>query len=121
MAAAGSAARVELRHESARLGARLFAGTAEAGFSNPGSTLTGGRTEMGGHATLKVAEPVRVIAEAIRSEDALTGGHREGAFLALEAKLAKALAVEVGLRHGKESAIPAQGTSAGLSVFGQSE
>ena len=117
---AGSAARLELRHESARFGARLFAGTADAGFSNPGSTLAAGRTEMGGQATLTVAAPVRVMAEAIRSEDALTGGHREGAFLALEAKLAKALAVEVGLRRGKESGIPAQGTSAGLSVFGQS-
>ncbi|HUU34845.1 MAG TPA: hypothetical protein VMW48_12340, partial [Vicinamibacterales bacterium] len=120
LAAEGSAARVELRHQSARLGGRIFAGTAAAGFSNPGSTLTSGRTEIGGQATLTLAEPLRVTAEAIRSEDALTGGHREGAFLALEAQLTKALAFEFGIRRGKESVQPAQGTSAGLSLFGQS-
>jgi len=113
----GVAGRVELRHDSKRLAARFFAGTSDPGFNNPASTLTGGRTELGGRGSFALAESFRVVGEAIRSEDRLTGGHREGAFLALERKFGRRFAVEFGVRRAKESLSPAQGTSVGISPF----
>ena len=114
----GTAARLELRHESRRLGARFFAGTSSPTFNNPASTLTGGRSEFSGHATLKVAKSMRLVGEAIRSEDKLTDGHREGAFLSLQTRLTKALGFEFGIRRSRESVNPAQGTSVGTPLFG---
>jgi uncharacterized repeat protein (TIGR01451 family) len=113
----GDAARVELRHESARVSARLFAGTSDEGFNNPASTLTGGRSEAGGRATVAVTEKVKLVGEAIRSEDRLTDGHREGALVSVEATLAKGLALEFGMRRATESLSPAQGTSVGVLPF----
>jgi hypothetical protein len=114
----GTAGRIELRHESRRVGARLFAGASSSGFNNPASTLTGGRSELSGHASYTVTKSVRLVGEAIRSEDKLTDGHREGALLSLETRLSKALGLEVGVRRSKESVNPAQGTSVGTPLFG---
>jgi uncharacterized repeat protein (TIGR01451 family) len=114
----GSAGRIELRHESRRVGARLFAGASSSGFNNPASTLTGGRSELSGHASFTVTKSVRLVGEAIRSEDKLTDGHREGALLSLETRLTKALGLEFGVRRSKESVNPAQGTSVGTPLFG---
>lgn len=114
----GRAARVEIRQESARLSARAFAGASDPNFVNPASTLTGGRTELGARATLAVTEPVRIVGEVLRSEDRLTGGHREGGLLGVEARVAKAFAVEVGMRRSTETATPAQASSAGMPLFG---
>jgi hypothetical protein len=113
----GTAARVELRHASGRVAARAFAGTSEPGFNNAASAFTGGRTEAGGRATVTVANGMRVVGEALRSEDRLTGGHREGGQVALEATLARRVALEVGVRRATETGSPAQGTSAGLRPF----
>jgi hypothetical protein len=113
----GKAGRVELRHDSSRAGVRLFAGTSDPGFNNPASTLTGGRTEIGGRGTFTIAKSLHMVGEAIRSEDRLTGGQREGAFLAVQGKLTRILAVEFGVRRATESLAPAQGTSVGVSPF----
>jgi hypothetical protein len=114
----GTAGRIELRHESRRVGARLFAGASSSGFNNPASTLTGGRSELSGHANFTLTKSVRLVGEAIRSEDKLTDGHREGALLSLETRLTKALGLEFGVRRSKESVNPAQGTSVGTPLFG---
>ena len=116
----GTAARVELRHQSARLAARAFAGSSEPGFNNPSSTLTGGRTEAGGRATFALTHDVRVVGEGLRSEDRLTGGSREGGTIGIEGALSRALGFEMGVRRAKESGQTAQGTSAGVLPFGLS-
>ena len=114
----GRAARVELRHQSRRLQARVFAGDSDPGFDNPTATLSGGRAEAGARAAFTLAEHVRLIGEAIQSRDRLTGGERQGGLVALEAQVTKAVTLEVGVRRAKETAEPAQGTSAGLQPFG---
>ena len=110
----GSAARVELRHQSSRLAARAFAGTSDPGFNNPASTLTGGRTEGGGRATLTLGKRLQLIGEGLFSEDRVTGGARQGGVVALEGQMAKTLRFEVGLRRARESQGAAQTTSPGL-------
>ena len=113
----GSAARIEWRIASSRLIARAFAAIADPGFSNPASTLTGGRTEAGGRARFTITDGVNLIGEAIHSEDRLTDGRRDGGLLAVETKW-KPLVFEFGLRRATETGAPAQGTSAGLPLFG---
>ena len=113
----GSAARIEWRHESSRLIARAFGAITDPGFSNPASTLTGGRTEAGGRARLTITDAVHIIGEAIHSEDRLTDGRRDGGLLAVETKW-RPLVFELGLRRATETGAPAQGTSAGFPLFG---
>ena len=113
----GSAARIEWRHESSRLIARAFGAITDPGFSNPASTLTGGRTEAGGRARLAITDAVHIIGEAIHSEDRLTDGRRDGGLLAVETKW-RPLVFELGLRRATETGAPAQGTSAGFPLFG---
>ncbi len=113
----GMAARAELRHDSARARARLFVGTSDTGFNNPSSTLTGGRSELGGRGTLTLTPPLRLIGEVLRSEDRLIGGRRQGALVGLDARLTHRLSLEVGMRRATETLAPAQGTSVGTPVF----
>lgn len=114
----GTAVRAELRHQSARAKARLFAGTSDAGFNNPSSTLTGGRTEIGGRGSLTLTPPLSLVGEVVHSEDRLIGGRRQGGSVGLNARLNKRLMFEVGMRRATETVTPAQGTSVGSSLFG---
>lgn len=114
----GTAVRSELRHQSARAKARLFAGTSEAGFNNPSSTLTGGRTEIGGRGSFTLAPPLSVVGEVVHSEDRLVGGRRQGGSVGLNALLSRRLTFEVGMRRATETVTPAQGTSVGTPLFG---
>jgi uncharacterized repeat protein (TIGR01451 family) len=109
----GNAARVELRHESRKLQARVFAGSSEPGFNNPAASLNGGRTEAGARGALHVSDALHLVGEAIHSEDRLTGGERDGALLTLESNLSRLLKLEFGVRRAKETRRPAQGSSMG--------
>ena len=109
----GTAARVELVHEADRLRARVYAGTSDAAFHNPSATLNGGRSEAGARASYQLRPQSRLRGELVRSSDRVTGGRRHGGMMAFESKFRR-LTFEVGLRHVKESAEPAQASSAGL-------
>jgi len=115
---AGTALRAELRHQSVRAKARLFAGTSDTGFNNPSSTLTGGRIEIGGRGTFTLGPPLSLVGEVVHSEDRLAGGRRQGGALSLEARLSRRLSWEVGVRRATETVNPAQGTSVGTPLFG---
>ena len=60
---------------------------------------------------------MHIIAEAIHSEDRVTDGSRNGGLLAVETKW-RPLVFELGMRRATETGRPAQGTSAGLPLFG---
>jgi hypothetical protein len=109
---------VELNIESARLVARAFLVASERGFANPSSGVTAGRTEAGLHGTLGLTDALSLVVDALHSKDLLTGGRRDGGMLAVEAKLAKALKFEFGVRRAAETAQAAQVTSAGVLPFG---
>jgi hypothetical protein len=113
----GLAGRIEWRLMSTRLVARAFGAISDPGFSNPASTLAGGRAEAGGRARFVITKGVSLIGEAIHSEDRVTNGRRDGGLLTLETKW-RPLVFEMGVRHSSETGAPAQGTSAGLPLFG---
>lgn len=108
----GNAARVEVNHDSARWQVRAFAGMSDPTFFNPAATLNGGRTEARARASYRLREKSRLHGELIRSKDGVTGGTRKGGLVAVESKFKK-LTFEGGVRHMRESASPAQGSSAG--------
>jgi hypothetical protein len=114
--AQGNAQRVELRHESGDLAARLFAGHTDADFDNPAATLSKGRSEAGAKASYKLADPTQLNFEALRTQDVGTGAERAGASLSLAHQLNETLRLEGGLRYARDTvntaATPAPGTTA---------
>ncbi|MCC6317393.1 MAG: DUF11 domain-containing protein, partial [Gemmatimonadaceae bacterium] len=101
--ATGDAQRVELRHQSASLEARVFAVRSDAGFANRSSVFAGGRTEIGGRFTRQLTEGTRLVGEALRSEtSALADARREGALLAIERQFTPAVRGELGYRYARD-------------------
>ena len=118
----GDAWRVELRHQSARLEGRVFAVQGDTAFANRSSTFVGGRTEFGARWSAKLRANLRLIAEALHTEDTRTDGRRDGALLSIEQRLSKRLVGELGYRWANEngaSVTPVLGAGAG-GLFGSS-
>lgn len=99
----GDAWRVELRHQSARVEGRVFAVQGDSTFANRSSTFVGGRTELGARWSAKVRTNLRLVAEALHTEDMRTDGQRDGALLSLEQRLSKRLVGEIGYRWANEN------------------
>jgi uncharacterized repeat protein (TIGR01451 family) len=102
-AAEGDAGRLELRHEGARMQARLWGMSAASGFTNPGAGLAGGRAEAGGRFAARLAERTRLTAEALYSADAGGGTRRGGLLTSLDRMLSPAWRGEIGMRVAGES------------------
>ena len=100
---AGDAGRVELRHEDPATQGRLWAMAAAPGFNNPGAGLAGGRTEAGGRLITRMADRMRLNAEALYSADAAGRTQRGGVLLAVERTLSPAWRGELGTRVSGES------------------
>jgi hypothetical protein len=113
-AVAGNAARVELRHESDPVSARVFVGRSDQFFNNPASTVNGGREELGAQGSYKLSLDTKLRADVIRSKDLLTGGKRQGWLLGAEHQLNEHWKIEAGIRQSKETVTPASAGSAGL-------
>jgi hypothetical protein len=111
----GSATRFELRHRSKRVEARLFAGQSDSGFTNLSSTFQGGRSELGGRGTFTLNTRTRVLGEALRTEDNITGGRRDGVLLGVERAFYERLRVEAGFRHASETATPSSPLTVGAT------
>jgi uncharacterized repeat protein (TIGR01451 family)/fimbrial isopeptide formation D2 family protein len=110
----GNASRIEFIRRDDVWDARLYAGRADAKFDNISSGLSSGRTEVGGNVSLKIDDKTRLKAEALRSEDTLTNGKRDGVLAAVERTLDNGLRIELGLRHARETATPATTASGPL-------
>jgi hypothetical protein len=111
----GQGERIELRHDSQRLQARIFTGRTDTTFDNPAATLNNGRKETGAKATYTLDQQTRLIGEALRTEDSSTSGHREGFSAMLQRRMPHNLLVEFGVRHATETLAPAQPTSVGAT------
>jgi large repetitive protein len=111
----GKGARVELKHEGEQLQVQAFTGKTTAGFDNPSALLSKGRAESGAKARLKIDDLTNLKVEAIRSEDGLTKGARDGALALVERNLGDNVNGAVGLRYFKESAVPADATTLGVT------
>jgi large repetitive protein len=111
----GKGTRVELKHEGEQLQAQAFAGKTTAGFDNPNALLSKGRAESGAKAKLKIDDLTNLKLEAIRSEDVTTKGARDGALVVIERNLGENLNGEIGVRYFKETAVPADLTTLGVT------
>jgi uncharacterized repeat protein (TIGR01451 family) len=114
-AVGGSAQRAEFRHQSSRLDLRVYGARSDSGFANTSSTLGAGRLELGVRGTGTIDERTRLLGEALRTEDRVGGGHREGALLAVERRLNRIFTGELGYRYGRETVSPASPLTAGAT------
>jgi large repetitive protein len=110
----GLASRIELRHQGETLDATLYAGRADTKFDNISSSLSGGRSEVGGRIAYKIDDATRLRAELLRTEDLATNARRDGLLVSAERTLENGLRAEVGVRHARETAQPATATSGAL-------
>ncbi|MDB5743498.1 MAG: conserved repeat domain protein [Polaromonas sp.] len=100
---AGSASRIELRHQDEKLGAVAQIAKTSASFDNPGSAFSAGRTEAVARADYKLNDTTQLRGEALYSKDALASGDRRGMAVGVQKKLGDTLMGEVGVRHGENS------------------
>ncbi len=107
----GNAYRFELRHQGEGTAARIFWGRAEAGFHNPGSVLTSGRTEGGAQIAVRLGKNTRLLIEGVDTESA-EGGKRLGGAVAVEQSFKHDVRVEVGGRYSTETGTPASASTA---------
>ncbi len=98
----GDAYRVEVKHESEKLKAQAFVARTDRGFHNPGSYLAEGRSEAGGKLDYKLSDRTTIHAEALRTEDVVTGAVRDGVVASVQYRLADKLTLELGMRHAAE-------------------
>ncbi len=98
----GSAARIELRHESEPLEARAWWQQAGAGFNNTGAGLAPGYTDAGASAKWRLSPRTRVYAEAVHSEDAYTDASRQGQRVGLLYLLRETVNLDLSVRHMQE-------------------
>ncbi len=99
----GTAKRIEFKHQTDTVDLTAYAGRADVGFDNAASALNQGRSELGGKLSYKLSSDIRVAAEALRSEDIVSGSVRDGFLLSAEKAFANQMRVEVGIRHAKDS------------------
>jgi uncharacterized repeat protein (TIGR01451 family) len=95
----GDGRRVELRHEDPALQARVWGAQTSAGFYNPNSVQSAGQSEYGAKIGYVLDEKNRLVSEALRTENAITGAAQTGAELKLERSLPGNAKVEVGVRY----------------------
>ena len=100
----GRAWRVELAHETGPVQARAFVGRSDPGFVNPAAPLQGGRGEAQVQASVAVTESVKLMGDALKSEDRNPGGgQRSNASLGLRWTATDRLTVEAGVRSSRET------------------
>ena len=109
----GDGMRFELLHESQFLNARLYGYRTDDGFDNPSSSIQKGRLELGAKLRYSLTKNTAVTADALFSEDKVTGGQRQGFLVNLEHSLNRFVKAEVGVRYSKESALPSQSVGEG--------
>lgn len=105
----GSAARIDATRVDGKLESRLYAVRTSEFFDNQSAILPKGRMEAGLRASYKLTEQVRLDAEALHTEDLVSGAARAGVQLGAGYAFKNGVRVEGGVRHSKETA--AEGTT----------
>ncbi len=111
-ASAGDARRVELRHASQRLDARLFYLDSDTTFQNPSAAFGNGRNELGFKGYARIDDRTALFGEGLRTKDNRNGGVRRGWSAGLERAFGDWLRGRLGYRWADESATPASGETA---------
>ena len=120
---AGTAWRLEMRHQSARIEGRIFALHGDTSFANQSSTFVGGRNEFGARWSATLNRRTRLIGEALRTEDTRTDGRRQGAALSIERRISRSVVGEFGYRWAHDNGAtvaPVLGGGLGSALSGGS-
>ncbi|HMJ05954.1 MAG TPA: hypothetical protein VK474_06825, partial [Chthoniobacterales bacterium] len=107
----GNAGRIELRHTSEKVFARLFWGRADAHFKNQTAILTAGRTEGGAQISYQLGKNTRALLQAVDTETQ-EAGSRRGILAGIEQTFGKDIRLELDGRYSNESASPASPSTA---------
>lgn len=107
----GNAERIELRHNSDKLFARIYWGQADDQFHNQNSILAEGRTEGGAQISYQFGKKTRALIQALDSESR-AGGTLRGVLAGVEQTFGKDIRLELDGRYSTESETPANLTSA---------
>lgn len=106
LSGSGNAGRVELRHSSDKLFARIYWGRADEHFKNQTAILTAGRTEGGAQMSYQITKTLRAILQGVDTEDA-QGGTRRGVLAGVEETFGKDIRLELDGRYSTETVTPA--------------
>ncbi|UUZ77670.1 hypothetical protein LP414_11685 [Polaromonas sp. P1(28)-13] len=113
----GSGQRVDVRHEAQELQAHVWGVHTDAGFYNIGSPQSAGQSEYGAKAGYTLDAKNRLVGEALKTSNSVTGAEQTGIELKLEHSLAGNAKLEVGMRYSRAnaysvlSALPLPGSS----------
>jgi uncharacterized repeat protein (TIGR01451 family) len=99
----GSGRRAEIRHEDQALQARVWGAKTSTGFYNPNSVQSAGQSEYGAKIGYAVDEKNRIVGEALRTANGVSGAAQTGAELKLEHSMAGNVKVEVGVRYSSSN------------------
>ncbi len=100
----GAGQRFEIRHDGEALQARAWGARTDAGFYNIGSPQSAGQQEYGAKLAIPIDEKNRVVGEALRTANSVTGAEQTGMELKLEHSLQGNMKLEVGLRRSSANA-----------------
>lgn len=99
----GSGQRAELHHEEGALQARVWGTHTSAGFYNPNSVQSAGQSEYGAKVGYAIDEKNRLVGEALRTVNSITGAFQTGAELKMEHSLPGNAKVEAGVRYSSSN------------------
>lgn len=111
----GNGKRIEFRHDSEKLQARIYADNTDSGFDNPSAGITKGRLEAGLKINYRITPTTALRLEALHSEDTINSGKRDGALINIEQSFNKYLKAEFGLRYANETTTVSQPGSLGAT------
>ncbi|NML85962.1 hypothetical protein [Polaromonas sp.] len=100
----GAGQRVEIKHEDGPLQARVWGTHTDAGFYNPNSLQSAGQSEYGAKAGYVLDEQNRLVAEALKTSNSVSGAKQTGMELKLEHSLSGNSRLEVGVRYSNANA-----------------
>jgi uncharacterized repeat protein (TIGR01451 family) len=108
----GSGQRFEIRHDGNALQARAWGARTDGGFYNIGSPQSAGQQEYGAKLAYPLDEKNRLVGEALRTANSVTGAEQTGMELKLEHSLQGNMKLEIGLRRSSANAYAVLSTPA---------
>lgn len=97
----GTGERFDIKHEGEALQAHVWGVHTDAGFYNTSSTQSAGSAEYGAKIGYRLNSDNRLVAEALRTANSVTGASQTGAEIRLETSLPGSARLEVGVRHSQ--------------------
>ena len=100
----GAGQRVEIRHDDTQLQARVWGVRTDAGFANANSPQSAGQAEYGAKVGIPLDSKNRLVAEALKTSNSVTGAEQTGAEIKVEHSLPGNSRLEAGLRYSRANA-----------------